>query len=71
VDAAPLVSALRSLSFRVGAAGEEEPAALTVVLTDDYLRAGLRAHNAEALALGRPWLLAKPAGRNRGPSQGW
>ena len=39
-----------------------KPNALRVVLTDDYLRSGLADANAESLAGGRPWLLAKPTG---------
>src|SRR5262249_40314664 len=57
VDATPLLLALQSMGMRVGAADD-----LAVVLTDDYLRTNLRTHNAEALARGRPWLLARPIG---------
>lgn len=39
-----------------------EDAPLSVVLCDHYLRPELRALNAEHLAAGRPWLLAKPVG---------
>jgi ribosomal protein S12 methylthiotransferase accessory factor len=53
----PLVMALRGLHVRVAERG-----GLGVVLTDDYLRAGLEAYNREALDSGRPWLLAKPVG---------
>ena len=35
---------------------------LSVVLATDYLDEALAAHNAEALAARRPWLLAKPVG---------
>jgi ribosomal protein S12 methylthiotransferase accessory factor len=42
--------------------GDNEDADLDVVLTDDYLRADLDAINREAIASGRPWLLAKPVG---------
>jgi ribosomal protein S12 methylthiotransferase accessory factor len=41
--------------------GGDNPA-LTVVLTDDYLDAGLPDFNRGFLAAGRPWLLAKPIG---------
>ena len=37
-------------------------APILLVLTDDYLHPELRSINAERLANGRPWLLAKPAG---------
>jgi ribosomal protein S12 methylthiotransferase accessory factor len=53
----PLVAALRALGVRVAEEGR-----FAVVVTDDYLRAGLEAHNREALRTGRPWLLVKPAG---------
>ena len=43
-----------------------KPNALRVVLTDDYLRSGLADANAESLAGGRPWLLAKPTALKRG-----
>ena len=43
-------------------AGSSRPNALRVVLADDYLRSGLADANAESLASGRPWLLAKPTG---------
>ena len=35
---------------------------LAVVLSDDYLRADLKAFNQESLANKRPWLLVKPVG---------
>jgi len=53
----PFAAVLRTLGIHVG-----EPAQLTVVLTDNYLRAGLRVWNQEALETGRPWLLVKPVG---------
>lgn len=40
----------------------QEDGQLTVVITDDYLRPELRDINRQALASGRPWLLAKPVG---------
>ncbi len=58
VDVTPLLLALPPLGVRVGASDQ-----LAVVLTDDYLRADLRTHNFDALARGRPWLLARPNGR--------
>src|SRR5262249_42921546 len=57
VDAGPLRALLASLGVRV-----EEDGQLAVVLTDSYLRSGLRACNHQALAGGRPWLLVKPVG---------
>ncbi|MFG2794363.1 TOMM precursor leader peptide-binding protein [Streptomyces sp. NPDC048419] len=42
--------------------GEAESAALTVVLTDDYLRPELTAINRQLMDEGRPWLLVKPVG---------
>jgi ribosomal protein S12 methylthiotransferase accessory factor len=58
VAAEPFVAVLRSLRVRVGNNGH-----LAVVLTDDYLRAGLEAYNEAALDDERPWLLVKPVGR--------
>jgi ribosomal protein S12 methylthiotransferase accessory factor len=57
VDPEPFRDLLRALHVRVEGAGE-----LTVVVTDGYLRDGLKAANREALAAGRPWLLVKPVG---------
>jgi ribosomal protein S12 methylthiotransferase accessory factor len=58
VDAGPLCELLRPLGVRTdGVPG------LTVVATDGYLRADLRACNERALREGRPWLLVKPVGR--------
>jgi len=57
VDPGPFRALLQSLRVRLEDEGE-----LTVVLTDGYLRDGLRAHNRDALARDRPWLLAKPVG---------
>jgi bacteriocin biosynthesis cyclodehydratase domain-containing protein len=58
VDIEPLRAALQAAHMLVG-----EPGHLAVVLTDDYLRAGLKTYNQEALASGRPWLLVRPLGR--------
>jgi ribosomal protein S12 methylthiotransferase accessory factor len=58
VEAGPFLDLLRSLHVRL--ADGDPP---DVVLTDSYLRRELEACNAEALRDGRPWLLAKPAGR--------
>jgi bacteriocin biosynthesis cyclodehydratase domain-containing protein len=57
IDAGPLIAALSAVGIRVDDAGEA-----AVVLTDDYARGDLAEINAEALASGRPWLLAKPVG---------
>ena len=64
VDAAPLCAALAELGVgQVTTAPQLAPdGALTVLLTDDYLRAGIADQNASALATGRPWLLARPVG---------
>jgi len=53
----PFCAALRALHVVLA-----EPARLVVMLTDDYLRDGLRRRNEQALADGRPWLLVKPIG---------
>jgi ribosomal protein S12 methylthiotransferase accessory factor len=58
VDAGPFCELLQALNVRL-----EEEGWLTVVLTDSYLRGGLRHCNRDALAGGRPWLLLKPVGR--------
>ena len=58
LDAGPFRELLRSLRVRL----EEGEAALTVVLTDGYLRGELEAYNRTALESGRPWLLVKPVG---------
>jgi bacteriocin biosynthesis cyclodehydratase domain-containing protein len=57
IDPSPFLSALGAMGVRVGKSEK-----LAVVLTDDYLRVALRAHNDEALAHARPWLLARPVG---------
>lgn len=58
-DPAPLLATLEALGLRVSDSGDYR-----VVLTDDYLHAGLEAINARALDDGRPWLLVKPLGRS-------
>jgi ribosomal protein S12 methylthiotransferase accessory factor len=58
VEAPPFLELLQSLQVRVADEG-----ALTVVLTDSYLRGELEGCNALALHSGRPWLLVKPSGR--------
>jgi oxazoline/thiazoline synthase len=64
VDAVPLRAALAELGVgQLTAAPHPAPdEALVVVLTDDYLRAGIADQNVLALATGRPWLLARPVG---------
>ncbi len=59
IDAEPCRTALRGAGLRLGEPGD---AGLTVLLTDDYARAELAAHNAEFLRWARPWLLARPVG---------
>ena len=57
LDGEAYVRAFESAGLRL-----EESGALDVVITDDYLREELAAHNEQALAAGRPWLLARPNG---------
>lgn len=59
VEDEPFGALLQTLGVRVGSAD----AALKVVLTDGYLRGELAGENAEALRTGRPWMLARPVGR--------
>ncbi|HEY1860474.1 MAG TPA: TOMM precursor leader peptide-binding protein [Gemmataceae bacterium] len=58
VEADSFLELLKALHVRVAGDGPTD-----VVLTDNYLRGDLRACNAEALRSGKPWLLAKPVGR--------
>jgi bacteriocin biosynthesis cyclodehydratase domain-containing protein len=60
VDVQPALAAVRAAGLTV--AGETDPAALSVVLCDDYLNPGLAEVDALHRAQGRPWLLAKPVG---------
>ena len=55
-DALPVLDAVRSAGVTESADG------LVVALTDDYLRSSLADRNAQALASGRPWLLARTVG---------
>jgi ribosomal protein S12 methylthiotransferase accessory factor len=66
-DPAPLKEMLESADVRVERDGQ-----LQIVVTDDYLRGDLQAHNAEAIASGRRWMLVKPVGRQMlvGPAFG-
>lgn len=52
----------RAAGLRVAGPGEEDSAALTLVLCDDYLDPRLADVDARQRAAGRPWLLAKPCG---------
>ena len=61
IDAAPLRTTLTAAGHVVVDADVEHDA--TVVLVDDYLNAALPDLNARQLALGRPWLLARPGGQ--------
>lgn len=58
VDATALCGLLLDQGIRV-----QDDGALAVILVDGYLRAELEACNADALRHGRPWLLARPRGR--------
>lgn len=58
IDVDAFMPALASLGIRTG-----DEADFNVVLTDDYLRAGLSAYNREALEKNRPWILIKPVGQ--------
>ncbi|MBD2530124.1 TOMM precursor leader peptide-binding protein [Nostoc flagelliforme FACHB-838] len=53
----PFLSMLESLNIQVGDDGD-----ISVVFTDDYLRADLDAFNQKALKFQRPWMLVKPIG---------
>jgi ribosomal protein S12 methylthiotransferase accessory factor len=57
-DAGSLLSVLESARVRVA-----EDGAFGLVVTDGYLRDELSDYNAEAMRLGRPWMLARPSGR--------
>jgi oxazoline/thiazoline synthase len=57
VDAGPFMSVLEKRGIRTAKEGM-----LKVVLTDDYLRAGIEEHNLQALAIKKPWMLVKPVG---------
>ncbi|GLW55383.1 TOMM precursor leader peptide-binding protein [Kitasatospora phosalacinea] len=57
LDPAPFLAALAAAGVTV-----DPDAAFTVALTEDYLHPGLAERNRQALADGRPWLLARPVG---------
>jgi len=61
IDEAPTRTALADAGHAVVAAEAEHD--VTVVLVDDYLNTALPDLNARQLALGRPWLLARPGGQ--------
>lgn len=60
IDVQPVLAAVRAAGLNVAA--EQDPAALSVVLCDDYLNPELAEVDALHRAQGRPWLLAKPVG---------
>lgn len=57
IDPTPFQTMLTSLGVQVSHGGER-----SLVLTDDYLQAGLEAFNQKALIENRPWMLVKPVG---------
>ncbi|WP_051732482.1 TOMM precursor leader peptide-binding protein [Kitasatospora phosalacinea] len=57
IDTAPFLAALAAAGVTV-----DQDAEFTVALTEDYLHPGLAERNRQALADGRPWLLARPVG---------
>jgi bacteriocin biosynthesis cyclodehydratase domain-containing protein len=60
MDSAAMLSALEAMGVNLGT---QEQADLSLVLTDDYLRADLASINAAALKANRPWLLVRVTGR--------
>jgi oxazoline/thiazoline synthase len=60
VDSQPALAAMRAAGLTV--TPDADPAALSVVLCDDYLNPELAGVDALHRAQGRPWLLAKPVG---------
>ena len=61
IDTAGIIDRLQRIGLMV--TDDRHAATLLVTLTDDHLRPGLAALNAAALATDRPWLLARPGGR--------
>ena len=55
-----LKTALESVHLQVEV--EEDEGAIDIILTDDYLQAGLESFNEKALHRSRPWMLIKPIG---------
>ncbi|WP_377270045.1 TOMM precursor leader peptide-binding protein [Peterkaempfera sp. SMS 1(5)a] len=62
IDAEQARRVCSASGLSVREASDTAPAALTLVLCDDYLDPQLRAIDAGLRAAGRPWLLAKPGG---------
>ena len=63
VTVAALATALRDMGISVQAPTDaDSPAALNIVLTDDYLQPELSAINKQALESQQNWLLVKPVG---------
>lgn len=66
VETKEFIDALRSLNIIVNESAELTQADLTtdltIVLTDDYLQAGLGELNQAAIADRKPWLIVKPVG---------
>ena len=56
------IAALKSLKINVEENAEPTETDLTIVLTDDYLQAGLDKFNRLAIERQKPWLLVKPVG---------
>lgn len=56
------IAALKSLKINVEENAELTETDLTIVLTDDYLQAGLDEFNRSAIERQKPWLLVKPVG---------
>ena len=61
IDTTAIIDRLQRVG--ITATGDHHAATLLVALTDDHLRPGLAALNTAALAINRPWLLARPGGR--------
>ena len=61
IDTAGIIDRLQRIGLM--ATDDRHAATLLVALTDDHLRPGLAALNTAALATNRPWLLARPGGR--------
>ncbi|MEP7308772.1 MAG: TOMM precursor leader peptide-binding protein [Acidobacteriota bacterium] len=56
------LDALTAALADLGVRAVDRDADLQVAITDDYLSDGLEETNARAIAMGRPWLIAKPTG---------
>jgi ribosomal protein S12 methylthiotransferase accessory factor len=57
-----MVDSLATALADLGIALQEDPTALTIVLTDDYLHPDLAALNQQQIDRQQPWLLVKPLG---------